>query len=180
MNLDEEIFDVRSKVQVLKLVRWVGKDKSRFQQLMKIFLQGKDPLTKKSAWIIGHCAERHPELVTPWLSAMVKKMQEPGAHGAVKRNVVRILQFVDIPRSLQGIVVSICFEFISSEDEPIAVRTFSMTVIDKIAREEPALKKELEFVVRRILPYATPAFRARARKVLRNSAIEELSDTIWD
>ena len=176
MDLEEEILTVRSKEQVLKLVRWVGKDKLRFRQLMKIFLQEADPLAKKSAWIIGHCAERHPELISPWLRAMVRKMQEPEVHEAVKRNVVRILQFVDIPRSLQGIVANLCFEFISSIDEPIAVRTFSMTVIAHIAKNEPALKKELEFVVRQMLPYSTPAFRARAKKVFKNPALEEFTD----
>ena len=90
----------------------------------------------------------------------------------MKRNVVRILQFVDIPRGLQGIVANQCFEFLSSIDEPIAVRTFSMTVLAKIAKDEPDLKKELELIVRQMLPYGTPAFRARAKKVLKLREIE--------
>ncbi len=92
----------------------------------------------------------------------------------MKRNVVRILQFVEIPRKLQGVVANLCFELISSIDEPIAVRTFSITVPAKIAQEEPELKKELEIVVRQMLPYATPAFRGRAKKLLKNHEIEEL------
>jgi hypothetical protein len=173
MDIEKEILAVRSKEQVVKLVKWVGKDKKRFQQLMKYFLQGEEQLAKKSAWIIGHCAELYPDLVSPWLKPMVKIMQKPGLHGAVKRNVVRILQFVDIPRSLQGVVANLCFELISLIDEPIAVRTFSMIVLAKIAQEEPGLRKELEIVVRQMLPYATPAFRARAKKILKNSEIEE-------
>ena len=174
MDLEKEILIVRSKEQVIKIVKWVGKDKLRFKQLMESFLQGKDPLVKKSAWIISHCVELHPELADPWLKSMVKIMQKKGAHNAVKRNIVRILQFVDIPHKLQGVVANICFELISSIDEPIAVRTFSMTVLAKIAQDEPELKKELEIIVRQMLPYATPAFRARAKKVLKNPEIEEL------
>ncbi|MGD1046859.1 MAG: hypothetical protein ABR936_16245 [Bacteroidota bacterium] len=101
-------------------------------------------------------------------------MQQPGTHDAVKRNVVRILQFADILHGLQGAVANLCFELISSIDEPIAVRTFSITVFAKIAQEEPGLEKELEIVVRQMLPYATNAFRARAKKVLKNHEIEEL------
>jgi hypothetical protein len=104
-------------------------------------------------------------------------------HDALKRNAVRILQFADIPRGLQGIVANICFELISSPDESIAVRTFSMTVLAKIARKEPELKKELDIAVRQMLPYATPAFRARAKKVLKKSEIEEIlanQDEIWE
>ena len=71
-------------------------------------------------------------------------------------------------------MANLCFELISSIDEPIAVRTFSMTVLANIVQEEPELKKELEIVVRQMFPYATPAFRARAKKVLKNHEIEEL------
>jgi hypothetical protein len=174
MDIENQILAVRSKEQVVKIVKWIGKDKIRFEQLMKHFLLGEEQLAKKSAWIIGHCAELYPDLVSPWLKPMVKIMQKPSVHGAVKRNVIRILQFIDIPRSLQGTVANLCFEFITSTDEPIAVRTFSMTVIANIAKEEPALRKELEIVVRQMLPYSTPAFRARAKNILKNSDIEEL------
>jgi hypothetical protein len=174
MNFEKEILAVRSKEQVAKLVRWVGKDRELIKQLMEFFLQGESRLAQKSAWIIGHWAELHPELVKPWLKPMINKIQEPGVHGALKRNVVRILQFADIPRELQGIVANLCFELISSIDEPIAVRTFSMTVIANIAKKEPALKKELEIVIRQMLPYSTAAFRARAKKVLKDQEIEEL------
>lgn len=167
MNLEDEILALRSKQQVAHLVRWIGKDKARIKQLMEFFLQGESRLVEKSAWVIGYCVEAHPELFGPWLKPLIKKMQESGVHDAVKRNVVRILQFVDIPRALQGIVTNQCFKFLTSIDEPIAVRTFSITVLAKIAEGEPDLRKELEFTIRQMLPYATPAFRARARMLLR-------------
>jgi len=173
MDIEKEILAVRSKEQMVRLVKWVGKDKSHFQHLMELFLQGDGPLAKKSAWIIGHFAEGHPELILPWLKPMIKRMQEQGVYDAVKCNIIRILQFVDIPRKLQGVVANFCFRLISSIDEPIAVRTFSMTVLANIAQEEPELKKELEIIVRQMLPYATPAFRARVKKVLKNHEIEE-------
>jgi hypothetical protein len=175
MDIENEILAVRSKEQVAKFVKWTGKDIKRFGTLMEFFLSGDEPLAKKAAWIIGHCAEQHPELVTPWLEPMIEKVQKPGVHSALKRNVVRILQFARIPRKLQGKVANLCFGFLSSINEPIAARTFSMTVLDRIAHEEPALKKELELIVRQTLPYATAAFRSRAKKVLKDSKIEENS-----
>ena len=168
MDIEEEILAVRSKDHVHTLVMWVGKDKRRFHQLMEYFLHGEEPLAKKTAWIIGHCTELHPSLAAPWLKPMLKKMHENVVHGAVKRNIMRILQFVDIPRSLQGNVASLCFNLISSINEPIAVRTFSMTVLANIAKHEPDLYQELDLTVRQMLPYATPAFRARAKKTLKN------------
>jgi hypothetical protein len=172
MDVEKEILAIRSKEQVLKLVKWVGNDKMRFQQLMEYMLHGEDQLAKKSAWIIGHSAELHPAFVSPWLTTMMKILHKQRVDDAVKRNVIRILQFVDIPHKFRGKVVNLCFEFISSITEPIAVRTFSMSVLAKNACEEPMLWKEFEIVVRQMLPYAAPAFRARAKKYLR--------DTEWD
>ena len=174
MELEKELLAVCSKDQVVTLVNWVGNDKNRFKQLMELFLEGESKLAQKSAWVIGHCAELNPDLVNPWLKAMIKKMHQQGLHGALKRNVVRIFQFVDIPRGLQGRVANLCFDLIASENESIAARTFSITVLANIAREEPALRKELEIIVRQMLPYSTPAFRARAKKILKKSEIEEL------
>jgi hypothetical protein len=44
-----------------------------------------------------------------------------------------------------------------------------MTVLSKIADKQPALKKELELTIQQMLPYTTPAFRARAKQVLKGS-----------
>jgi len=175
VDIESKILAIRSKEQMGRIVQWTGKDKKRFRKLMEFFLSGDEPLAKKSAWIIGHAAEQYPELVTPWLELMIKKIQCPGVHGALKRNVVRILQFASLPRKLQGTVATLCFEYLSSINEPIAVRTFSMTVLDKIAQKEPALKKELELLVQQMLPYSTAAFRSRAKKVLKNPSMKELS-----
>jgi hypothetical protein len=168
MDLEEEIRATRSKMHVTKLVRWVGKDAGRFGKLMVLFLREDEEIVRRAAWVIGHCAEAYPELMKPWLKPLIKKMKQPKAHCAVKRNGVRILQFVDIPRSLQGTLADLCFSYLASIDEPIAVRTFSMTVLAKIANDEPDLQKEIETTVRQMMPYSTPAFISRARKVFKN------------
>ncbi len=179
-NIHDDVLTVRSKQQVNKLIRWIGTDRRRYGELMNFFLNGEEQLAKKSAWIIGHCTESHPELAGPWIEPMIKKIQEPETQGALKRNVVRILQFVEIPKKLQGTVTNLCFDLISSPNEEIAVRTFSMTVISNIAKNEPDLMKELATVVRQMLPYSTPAFRARARMIIRTPEIEEESKVSYE
>jgi len=113
------------------------------------------------------CFDRHPQLIPPWLPAMVKRMQEPDLPDAVRRNVVRILQFVDVPKALLGTVVSLCFEYINSYSIPVAVRAFAMTVLANAAEREPALKHELKTSLALLLPAATGGILARARMVMR-------------
>jgi hypothetical protein len=173
MELELEIINLRSKLQVEKLIRWVGTNTKRFAQLMNLFLNGDQDISRRSAWIIGHCCERKPELSKPWLKVMIKKMQEPNVHSAIQRCVMRVLQYVEIPRSLKGTVVNLCFNFISDTKTAIAPQAFSMTVLSNIAKKEPDLMKELRVLIRQMLPYGTPAFRARAKKIFKNLDLSE-------
>lgn len=172
VNLRAEILREHSKRQVVKIALWVGNDRARFGKLMALLLHGERRVTQRASWIISHCAENHPELITPWLSAMVKKMQVPGVHDAVKRNVVRILQNAEIPRFLLGTVVSVCFEYLTSPTSPIAVKAYSMTVLLHATEMEADLKNELRASIEQTLPNLSPALRARGRIVLK-----ELSKT---
>lgn len=167
MNLEFEILKEHSKRQVVKISTWIDNDEKRFDSLMDLFLNGEYRVAQRASWIVSHCAERHPDLISPWLLRMVKKATHQGVHDAVKRNVVRILQFVDIPKKLQGPVAGLCFGFLQSVDAPIAVKAFSMSVLANIAAVQPDLKRELSLVIEEMMPYGGPAVQARAKKVLR-------------
>jgi hypothetical protein len=173
MELESEISILRSKHQVDKLIRWIGTDSKRFAQLMRLFLLNDQDISRRSAWVVGHCCERHPDLAKPWLKVMIKKMQEPGIHSAIQRNVLRVLQYVEIPASLKGTVANICFNFISDTKAAVAPQAFAMTVLANIAVKKPDLLKELRVLVHQMLPYGTPAFRARARKIFKDLNVGE-------
>lgn len=168
MEIESEIRALRSKQQVEKIIRWTGSDSKRFAQLMNFFLHGDEDISKRSAWVLGHCCERKPLLAKPWLNIMIKKMQEPNIHSAIPRNVMRILQYVEIPKSLKGTTVNVCFDYIANTKAGIAQQAFALTVLSNIAEKEPALMKELQVLVRQMLPYSTPAFHARAKKIFKN------------
>jgi hypothetical protein len=77
------------------------------------------------------------------------------------------LQFVEIPRRLQGLAAEICFRFLLDQQEPVAVRCFSLTVLARLAAQEPQLRNEIMLIVEDSLPYASPGFRSRANRVLK-------------
>lgn len=167
MDLEAAILYEHSRRQVDKIADWIGNDKRRFKELMDLLLHGEYRMTQRSAWVVSACAERHPELITPWLKRMVARSEEPGIHVAVKRNVLGILECAEIPKSLLGHVVSRCFDYLTSEDEAIAVRAYSMMILLRASQSEPDLENELRAAVETMLPHAGPAIRARARMVLK-------------
>jgi hypothetical protein len=167
MDLESEILKEHSKRQAVRIASWISKDKKRFRQLMTLFLKGEYRITQRSAWIVSLCSDKHPELIRPYLKQMIRRMQEPGVHDAVKRNVIRILQFIEIPDALLGEVTTVCFDYLVSPNEPIAVRVFSMTVLGNIAQKEPDLKHELQLIIEQQLTYGSLGFCSRAKKVMK-------------
>jgi hypothetical protein len=170
VDLETEILREHSKRQTVRIARWIGPDKRRFRQLMELLLHGDRIITQRAAWILTYCYESHPQLVTPWLSDLFKKMQEPDVHDALKRNVVRLLACADIPRPLLGTVVSICFDYLNSVDTPIAVKANAMTVLQRISEQEPDLKHELQTSIELMMPYVGAALRARGKIVIKQLA----------
>jgi hypothetical protein len=167
MDLRDALSQEHSKVQTSKIVKYIGKNPDRFSSLVKIYLSGPYRITQRAAWPLGSCVEAHPELITPHWKALIDFARKPDVHDAVKRNTVRLLQFIDIPIKHQGRVADLCFRFLQNTSEPIAVRCFSMTVLSRIAKAKPELKNELKILIEDQFPYATPGFLSRAKKVLK-------------
>jgi hypothetical protein len=168
MDLRKEIVKEHSKVQAQKIVTYIGNSPTRFKDLVTIFLAGPYRVTQRAAWPLAICVEHHPKLVAPHLVSLLKQLEKPGIHDAVKRNTIRLLQHIEIPKSLHGRVADLCFRYLSNNEENIAVRVFSMSVLEVITQERPELKRELQLIIEDHLPFASPGYLSRARKVLKN------------
>ncbi len=167
VDLESEILREHSKRQTVRIANWIGHDAGRFRQLVQLFVHGDYVVTQRAAWIISECFDHAPELITPSLPALLKKMQEPGVHDAVRRNIVRILQFIEIPRRLLGTVVSLCFQYLNDPETPVAIKANAMTVLVQATKLEPELRRELRTSLELLLPSMSGAICARARMVLR-------------
>ncbi len=167
IKLKEVILKEHSKKQCDKVVAYVGVSASRFSELVSLFLKGPYRVTQRAAWPLSRCVERNPKLIQPHLKKILDYSIKPGVHDAVKRNVVRLLQFIEIPKRLQGLTAGICFQFFNDKNEPIAIRVFSMTVLSNLAKKLPELKNELIPLIEDQMPYGSAGFISRGRKVLK-------------
>lgn len=169
MNLREQLLTENSKENIELVASWIGNNEERFQQLMDLFLFDKYRVVQRSAHALGKVGEKHPEMILPYIDAMLKRMSEPDIHVAVKRNVVRVLQYIDIPEKHHGDVMNLCFDLLADAKEAIAVRVFSMTVLDNLSKQYPEIKQELHAIVEDQLEQGcTAAFKARAKTILKN------------
>ncbi len=151
----------------MKIVRWISDDQEKFDQLVELFLKGKYRVTQRASWLLSNCVIDHPEMVKKHLKKLLLNMKKTNLHDAVLRNTLRLLQFVDIPQSLQGLAAEICFKLFNDKKKPIAIHVFSMTVLGNICKEHPELKNELKLSIETQLPYGSAGFLSRAKKILK-------------
>ena len=166
MKIREALLEVHSKAQATKIADFVGDDPGLFADLMKCLLGPDYRVSQRAAWPVSLCIECNPELVKPYFNVLIKQLERDDAHVAVRRNVARLLQFVDIPKRYQGRVFDACYNLLADPNETVAVRVFSMTVAAEIAKNEPELLEELRMVATKYPQVATAGFRSRARRVL--------------
>jgi hypothetical protein len=167
MDLQKQILKEHSKVNRDRIIQYVGTNKKRFAELIDVYLAGPYRVTQRAAWSVSCCVEQHPELIAPHFKKLLAFVVKPGVHVAVKRNTMRLLQFVDIPKKFHGQVAEICFNFLNDKKETVAVQVFAMTVLADITKHEPDLANELRTIIEDRLPYASAGFRSRASKVLK-------------
>ncbi|RKQ43202.1 hypothetical protein BXY85_3821 [Roseivirga pacifica] len=170
MDIEKQLNHDHSKENTTKIVEYIVAHPERLSALMKIFLHGEWRLVQRSAWVVGDLARKKSELLIPYWPEMIENLKKENLHDAVKRNTVRTWQELPIPEDYFGEVAEICFGYLADNKEPIAVKCFSMTVLEKIVFSVPELKDELKFLIEEQLPYGSAGFKNRGSKVLKSIA----------
>ena len=172
MTLKDEILQDHSKQHTVYLSKKIGPDQDAFDALMILFLGDDYQITQQAAWIVSHCVDDYPRLIEKHLKSMIENLQKP-VHVAVKRNTLRVLQFVEIPEELMGIAANICFSYLNSGREPVAIKAHSMTILYNIVKKFPELKEELKVTIENQMPFGSAGFISRGRKIL--NALNKMS-----
>jgi hypothetical protein len=170
MDLQKSLAAEHSKKQCDRIVKYIGDDKARFAELIRVFFKGEYRITQRAAWPLSYCVRHHPELIQPYFKPLLDNLSRKDIHVAVIRNTLRLLQDTPIPKKYHGRVMSLCFDLLQSHDTPIAVKAFSLTVLHQLSKEYPDIAAELRLIIEEQWEQATPAFRSRARKIIHSSS----------
>jgi hypothetical protein len=172
MKIREALLKEHSKAQCSKIVKWVGRSQPRFDQLFQLFLTDEYRVVQRAAWPVSYCVEAHPPFIKKHFATLFKSWTNSAVHPAVKRNTVRLLQYVTIPKKYQGLVMDTCFRFMADVNEAIAVKAFSITVLENLSELYPEIIPEIKTIIEERWPHETPAFHSRARLFLKRTALK--------
>jgi hypothetical protein len=159
-----------SKAQCNRIVKYVGTNQQRFDELFQLFLSDEYRVVQRAAWPVSYAVIAHPALIQKKFTRLIKNLEKPGIHTAVKRNSIRLLQEIPVPKRYHGKLMDICFSYIATPAEAIAVKAFSLTVLQNLSDQYPEIIPEIKLLIEEYYDRETPAFKSRAKQFLQKIA----------
>ncbi len=160
------VLQVHSKAQMLRIVQWIGTDPMRIHELVQLFLSEEVIITQRSGYPSATIAIQHPELIRKYLKKIISLAQKPGLHHSVRRHTTKILEQIQIPNSLKGKVMTMCFDFLTDPHEQVGVKAYSLAILGHMLDDHPDIGQELILIIEDQWHRQSPAFKYRARKIL--------------
>lgn len=136
-------------------------------EFMEVFLGNSQHITQRAAWVLSYLAEKNSEIVIDHLPLLVEELSNPKHHQAVRRNILRAVQYMDIPSAVSGKLLDTCFFLLNKRDEQVAIKVFSMNLILRMAKKYPEISQELRFGIEEQMDFQSAAFKNRGAKILK-------------
>ena len=167
LNLRTTLLAERSKAQTTRIIKWIGSDQKRFDELFHLFLNDEYRVVQRAAWPLSYCVISNPQLIRKHFAKLVKSMKKPGLGDSVKRNTVRLLQHIEISHEIHGDIMNSCFDYLIDPKEKVAVKACSLSILDNLSKQYPEIRQELKTIIEDRWDSETAACRSRAKKILK-------------
>src|SRR5690606_31993260 len=126
MNIFRQLEISHSKENSLKILTYISHDQEKFAELMNCFFMKTQDyrVPQRAAHVVSLSFDKQPELIRPYLDQLIEYLFVPHLKGSLKRNILRILQFSEIPEQQRGKLYDCVYAFLVNPKEEIAVRAF--------------------------------------------------------
>lgn len=166
MDIRNQLLLDNSQANALLIVNYIGNNTERFDDFMKLFLQTHYRVTQRASLVLNIIAKQKFEILEPYLEQLLLLLESKTEIG-ITRNIVRMLQFIDIPEELLGLAFDKCYHLAALRETPTAVKSFSISILYNICKKEPDLKNEVTELVQMQLLGASSGLKNRSLKVLK-------------
>jgi len=166
MELEDLLLREQSRANTDLIISIVMERPEVFEQLWRILLLNKDPLSRRAAWAADYCAESRPQFISNRIEELASGVPGFSSDG-LKRHSLRMLSRSPLPEENLGILADACFNWLQSPSESVAVKMYSMVILDRISESIPEIRRELYDIIEIQLDEATPGFINIGRKIMK-------------
>lgn len=169
MNFREQLTAELSKSNTVYIASVIGVDKKLFNEMFKLILTNEKIISGRAAWVVEHVWLDYPYMIEPYINDMIDFLPI-SKYDNQKRHITKILTTIDLntlDEDRLGILIDRCFTWLEDPVYPTAVKMFSMQIIYNYVQIEPDLAKELIAIIENQFNDATPGFKNRGEKILK-------------
>ncbi len=165
VNIREQLISELSRKNIDYIIHCLGADENGFAEIIRLILHDRDPVPSRAAWVAEGISGRYPWMAEKYIPDLVDALPV-FTHSGTRRNILKMLSRYVIPADRQGPLVDLCFGWLLSDEEPVAVKVYAMQIIANHLDEYPELRNELKEVIEDRLDRNSAGFRARGKKIL--------------
>lgn len=152
------------------IVEKVGWNQEYFNQLVDYSLTNDYPVAMRAARAAQLCAEKHPSLAVSNLERIIDFLPQAKIDG-VKRCYIKLFTENVAISELEklhnlGILLDLGFQWVLNPKEAIAIRAFSLYLLNKLAKIEPDIDIELLAVLENTRLEDSPGMISVKRKLI--------------
>jgi hypothetical protein len=140
----EEILTDSGRATADVAVDVISQKPELFREAYDLCMAQEGKMAMRAARVVWLIAEDMPEMFEPYLPEVVEKLPSL-THTSVKRCMLKILSVYDLSRfeELHGHIIEECFKNMLSADAEIAIRGYSIAVLDRMVKLYPEISGEL-------------------------------------
>jgi len=156
-----------SKALSLLTASMVYAEPSLFGVFLELTFQDEKQYAERASRVVCICSHTFPELFKPHCSRVIAGLRNLKSEGAM-RNLLKTLAEVPVrfTKKDKSILLNLCFDYLVSNEYPVAVQVFSMQVLYNLSGEIPEIGEELYRILEEKIPDASPGYRSRARRIM--------------
>lgn len=165
MNIYILINTIIDKHEIIEIAKMAIEDIDILGDIWNITLSDKKN-SWRAAWILDYINELSPRTIDLLIPEMIKNIISIN-NNSKSRHILKIISSRKIDKNIAGEFINFCFDTLIDNKIPVAVRVHAMQILADFCFHEPDLKNELKYIIEDLTPYNSPAFKARARRVLK-------------
>jgi hypothetical protein len=168
-TLDQARMQLGDSSRALSLLTasMVYEEPSLFSVFIDLALMDEKYYAERASRVICICSHSFPELFKPHSSRVIAALKNLSSEGAM-RNFLKTLAEVPVKltKKDKSTLLNQCFDYLVSNDYPVAVKVFSMQILYNLSAEIPEIGEELYRILEEKIPDASAGYKSRARRII--------------
>ncbi len=116
-----------------------------FEEAVNLAIADKQPYSWRASWLLWSCMEKNDKRIRKHVKAIINVL--PKRKDNQKRELLKILEQMDINEKLEGLLFNQCVNIWEKTDKQPSVRFNAFKILAKISKRHPELSKEIILLI---------------------------------